>query len=274
MNHCELLENALLDAFSLLDEDEREAFDRAFAAAPPHIQAQIRLEQTRFAKMESLLPEVAPPASLRARVLDAIRAAAAERSVAEAALALRHPDTIARLPAMAHKRKVAAAWRALALACAAAAIVLGVTTVQLQRTLRNFDQRQDVLLEEIKAKFGPNYLVDALVDSSTQRITLASHDASQQARAQAAVWYNPDWRTAKLFGINLPAAKDDRYRLVVLDDQGNQLSVIAEFTFRSGLLNEEVPVTVGISGENLAIVGDGDNGKSEVLLAADTRPEA
>lgn len=268
MNHRELLENALLDAFSLLDDNEREEFDRAFAAAPPQVQAQVRREQTRFAKMESLLPEIAAPAALRARVLDAVRAAIAERDAAQAGLTLHHPDTIARLPAMAHKRKVAATWRALALACAAAAIVLGVTTIQLRGTLNDFDARQDLLLEEIKAKFGPEYLIDALVDSSTQRITLASHDSTQAGSAHAAVWYNPDWRTAKLFGVNLPAAKDDRYKLVILDDQGNTVSVIAEFTFRSGLLNEEVPVTVGISGDNLAIVGDSDAGANEILLEA------
>ncbi len=272
MTHRELLEHALLDALSLLDEEEREEFDLALAAAPPHVQAQIRREQTRLVKMESLLPDVSPPASLRARVLEAVRAAIASERVASerhSGLILHEPDVIARLPAVAHGRRVAAVWRGVALACAAASIVLGVVTMNLQGLVGDFNAQQDLLLEEMKEKFGPEYLLDALVDDATKRITLASTAGSAGSNAQAAIWYNPDWRTAKLFGINLPVAKDNHYKLVVVDDAGQTVSVIAEFTFRgNGLLNEEVPVTVGLSGDRLAILGDEAEGSGRMILSA------
>lgn len=268
MTHRELLENALLDAVSLLDDDERRAFDDAFAAAPPHVQAQIRREQTRLVRMESLLPDVTPPAALRARVLEAVLAAIAGRQLAEAETTLRlhDPDAISRLPAVAHRRKVAAVWRAAALGCAAAAILLGITAVRLQGLLGDIRSEDDMLLSAISKKFGPEYLVDALVDDATHRITLTASDADSQSEPKAALWFNPDWRSAKLFGINLPATTGGQYKLVILDENDQPVSIIAEFTFTGGLLNEEIPVTVGLDAERLAIVPGSEADANSVLL--------
>lgn len=271
MTHRELLENALLDALALLDDEERQAFDAAFHAAPPELQANIRREQTRLARMDSLLPDVAPPATLRARVIDAVHSAMNEQAAttthtAHASLKLDDPDTIARLPEMAHRRKVAAIWRAVALGCAAAAIVLGVTAVQLQGLLHDFRSQEDELISAIRDKFGPEYIIQALVDDSTQRITLTGAGDTFSNDAKAAVWTNPDWRTAKLFGVNLPATEGSQYRLVILDDNNQQVSVIAEFTFNGGLLNREIPVTVSLDADRLAIVPGGDSETDGVLL--------
>ncbi|VAX39134.1 hypothetical protein MNBD_PLANCTO03-634 [hydrothermal vent metagenome] len=268
MTHRELLENALLDVLQMLDDDEQAAFNEAFEAAPPHLQAQVRREQTRFAKMESLLPDVSPPASLRARVVEAVRAAIAGRQIAEAesALQLHDPDAISRLPAMAHRRKVAAMWRAAAFGCAAAAIVLGITTVRLQGMLGDIRSQEDMLLSAMRDKFGPEYLADALVDESTQRITLTGTDAALQNDAKAAVWFNPGWQTAKLFGINLPATTGSKYKLVVVDENDEPVSVIAEFVFTGGLLSEEVPITVALDAERLAIVSGAESEADSVLL--------
>ncbi|MFG0244121.1 MAG: hypothetical protein ACF8R9_15155 [Phycisphaerales bacterium JB054] len=274
MTQRELLENALLDALSLLDEEDSAAFNEAFHAAPPHVQAQVRREQTRLARLDSLLPDVTAPATLRARVLAAVHSAMAERQAqdAHAALRLDDPDTIARLPQMAHRRKVAAVWRAVALGCAAAAIVLGVTAVQLQGLLQDFRSQEDVLVSAIRDKFGPDYLIQALVDDSTQRITLVgndsglSNDSGLANKAKAAVWVNPDWRTAKLFGINLPATEGSQYRLVVVDENNVPVSVVAEFTFNGGLLDREIPVTVSLDADRLAIVSGDATNSDGVLL--------
>lgn len=268
MTHRELLENALLDAFSLLDDDEREAFNQAFHAAPPHIQAQVRREQTRLAQMDCLLPEVSPPAALRARVLEAVRAAVAGRQLAqaEAALRLHDPDTISRLPAVTHRRKVAAVWRAFALGCAAAAVALGVTAVHLQGVLTEMRGQEDTLLTAIRDNFGPDYVIDALVDPATQRVTLTSADGSLEHQAEAALWMHPDWRTAKLFGINLPATAGSQYKLVILDENDKPVRTISEFTFTGGLLNEEIPMTVAIDAARLAIVSGGEAQGDSLLL--------
>ncbi|MFG0260093.1 MAG: hypothetical protein ACF8LK_07040 [Phycisphaerales bacterium JB041] len=268
MTQRELLENALLDALSLLDEEDSAAFNEAFNAAPPHVQAQVRREQTRLSRLDSLLPDVTPPATLRARVLAAVQSAMAERRAqdAHAALRLDDPDTIARLPQMAHRRKVAAVWRAVALGCAAAAIVLGVTAVQLQGLLQDFRSQEDVLVSAIRDKFGPDYLIQALVDDSTQRITLVGNDSGLANDAKAAVWVNPDWRTAKLFGINLPATEGSQYRLVVVDENNVPVSTVAEFTFNGGLLDREIPVTVSLDADRLAIVSGDEANTDGVLL--------
>lgn len=268
MTQRELLENALLDALSLLDEEDSAAFNEAFHAAPPHVQAQVRREQTRLARLDSLLPDVTAPATLRARVLAAVQSAMAERRAqdAHAALRLDDPDTIARLPQMAHRRKVAAVWRAVALGCAAAAIVLGVTAVQLQGLLQDFRSQEDVLVSAIRDKFGPDYLIQALVDDSTQRITLVGNDSGFANNAKAAVWVNPDWRTAKLFGINLPATEGSQYRLVVVDENNVPVSIVAEFTFNGGLLDREIPVTVSLDADRLAIVSGNAANTDGVLL--------
>ncbi len=277
MTHRELLEYALLDALALLDDDDRVAFDKAFAAAPPHIQAHIRREQTRFARDESLFPTVTPPASMRSRVLEAVQEAMARQNQAQnepvshqpLKLAADDHDSIARLPAVAHHKRSVTLWRALAVGSAAAAIVLGITTMRLTSIIKTLDHEQDPLLEQIKSAFAPNHFVDALVDGSTQRITMASTQDSGSANAQAALWYNPDWRTAKLFGINLPASQNNQYKLAVLDENGNVVDVVAEFTFDggNGLLNEEIPVTVSLSSERLAILSQDKDGSSNLILS-------
>lgn len=268
MTRRELLENALLDALALLDEEEQEAFNEAFAAAPPHVQAHVRREQTRLARMEALLPDVAPPSALRARVIDAVRSAMADSQTVDARAGFLpfDPDAIARLPEIAHRRKVTAVWRAVAIGCAAAAIFLGVTSVHLQGLLQDFRSQEDVLLTAIREKFGPEYLIDALVDDATQRITLTSANAEEAGNAKAALWMNPDWQTAKLFGINLPATEGSQYRLVVLDEKNEAVAVVAEFTFNGGLLDREVPVTVGIDADRLAIVPGSESQTGSVLL--------
>lgn len=274
MTHKDLLELALLDSLSMLDDDERSAFEEAFHAAPPHIQAQVRREQARFARSESLLPDVSPPASLRARVVDAVRRAMAldPAEAPEHSLRLNDPDDISRLPALAHRRKVAALWRAVALGSVAAAVVLGVTTMHLQDVVQQLNSDRDPLLDVIKAEFGREHFIKALVDDSTSRVTMTSSSGTTQA--QAAVWYNPDWQTARLFGINLPVTKNNHYKLVVTDSNGNPLSVVAEFDFdgKRGLLNHEFEITVSLDGDGLAILGESETGAESVLLGTPQAP--
>src|SRR5262249_14914584 len=120
MKTQELLELAALDALGLLDEAEREAFDRAFRAAPPALQAQIRREQTRIAGDDSLLPKVETPMGLKARVLAAWREAVA--AVSNRSRTRRLVGALTLMP----NRGVNPWWRAGAIACAAASLVLAV----------------------------------------------------------------------------------------------------------------------------------------------------
>ena len=69
MSIQQLIELAILDAMALLDHEEQDQFDAAFRASSPAVQSQVRREQTRLAVIETLLPDVTPPAGLRAAPL-------------------------------------------------------------------------------------------------------------------------------------------------------------------------------------------------------------
>ena len=121
----QLIELAILDAMGLLDEDEQRSFDSAYRTAAPAVQAQVRREQTRLSRIESLLPAVTPPAGLRAAVLEAVR-----REILAAEMA--DPAVVGTLPQIVKSRGVSAFWRAASVGMAAAAVVLGITTLQMQ----------------------------------------------------------------------------------------------------------------------------------------------
>ena len=96
----DLIELSLLDAMGLLDDEERAAFERAFAGTSPAVQSHVRREQTRLAQIDFLLPDVEAPAGLRAMVLEAVRKAMAEGAVAKA------PAGAAFMPTMIPSRRV------------------------------------------------------------------------------------------------------------------------------------------------------------------------
>src|SRR5882672_10291884 len=114
MNLQQMIELAVLDAMGLLDETEQGQFESAFRAAAPQVRAQVRREQTRLSVIEALLPDVEPPAGLRAAVLDAVR-----RQILAAGLGGRN-GVAGVLPPMIRSRAVSPWWRAAALGMAAA----------------------------------------------------------------------------------------------------------------------------------------------------------
>lgn len=274
MKTHELIELALLDAFGLLDDSEREQFERAYAIATPAVQAQVRREQTRFVQMESFLPDVEAPDDLRARVLARVRDAIAAQDVAAtgAVMASIRHDAGRAMPPITSSRRVSVAWRAGALGCAAAAIVFAVTTIQMRvrydqlaRTMQN-----DELLSQMLETYGPNHLRGMLFDGKTERVVFTSTDAA--VPGEASIWMNPDWDSSRLFCLNLPAV-GSQYKLAVVDASGAIVSVVAEFGSNGALLAHDVP-SVPRSG-GLAIVGPGSKGQNSTLMVATAkRPNA
>lgn len=268
----DLLEQAILDALGLLDEADAQSFDAAFRAAPPHVQAELRREQTRMTDILHLLPAAETPVALRARVLRALREARdAARPAEHVALRLAH-DAGRAVPAGPRRAaRVAALWRTLALGAAAAAVVFGGLTIQLRSDYHRLEQqlKGNALFERLAAEFGPDFVIDALVDRDTQRLTLTSTELAPEARG--AVWSHPEWTAARFFAVNLPQADPGKtYRLAVLDAEGNPVRVLTTFSF-SGLVNEEIPLDVVLASSRLAVIGD-ESGKELVLELA--RPGA
>ncbi|MCW5776318.1 MAG: hypothetical protein KIS87_07770 [Phycisphaeraceae bacterium] len=257
MTTSELMEHAMLDVLALLDEEEQSAFDRAFRSASPEVQAQVRREQTRLARIDALLPDVEPPVTLRARVLAAVRAAmSASSSPAEAAaIHIAQNARSVEHRSLGHRRRVTPWWRAAALGATAAAVVLGTLLVQMHSDYQRLenDLKRDALLSQLVETFGSRYVTDAIFDADTRRVAFRPDAPGSQGRA--AVWYHPDWDSARFFVVDLPvSAPDSTYRLVVLDDQGNVVQDVAQFDFRGGLLHRDIPIQVAVSGSRLGVM--------------------
>ncbi len=275
MTTAELMELALLDVLALLDEEEQSAFDRAFRAATPEVQSQIRREQTRLARIDALLPDVEAPVTLRARVLAAVRAAiSASSSPGEAAaLHLAQSARATEHRGQGHRRRVTPWWRAAALGATAAAVVLGALLVQLHSDYQRLehDLKRDVLLSQLIETFGSRYVMDAIFDADTRRVAFRPDATGGQGRA--AVWYHPDWDSARFFVVDLPVSTPDTtYRLVVLDDQGNVVQDVAQFDFRGLLLHRDIPIQIAASGSRLGVLATGAGDQTaRIMLTSEFR---
>src|SRR5262245_51548696 len=178
MKTQELLELAALDALGLLDEAERDAFDRAFRAAPPALQAQIRREQTRIAGDDSLLPKIEPPMGLKARVLAAWREAV--EAVSNRSPARRLVGALTLMPS----RGVSPLWRAGAIGCAAASIVLGVAMLNIKGQIAEISNlsAQMSVQEYFATEFGPRFETVA-TRPTTKHVQFDPSSSAVQAQA-------------------------------------------------------------------------------------------
>jgi hypothetical protein len=210
MKTQELLELAALDALGLLDEAEREAFDIAFRAAPPALQAQIRREQTRIAGDDSLLPKIEAPMGLKARVLAAWREAV--EAVSERSPARRLVGALTLMPS----RGVSPFWRAGAIGCAAASVVLAVVMFNIRSQFDTFTTASNQLSrQEFFAKeLGPRF--QKLFTSPTTK-HVAFVPTSNAVKVQAQLMIDPETNTGLLYACQLPDSPGG-YALVRLDE--------------------------------------------------------
>lgn len=248
----ELIENAQLDALGLLDEREREDFDRAFRGAPPALQAQLRREQARLCQIETLLPQGEPSAGLFDRILAAVRAARGE----EAAQPVEHEGTarIARTLPMIRATRVHRFWRAAAIGFATASIVLGGVFVYLQRA-SDTALEATIRLErarELIAKFDPKFYSEQLFSKDSGRFVLTS--VSPQSVGKCAIYTSPQWEgMARLYCQSVPAKEGCSLRLVVLSAGGKVDQQLAEFDSKGTL--EAVTFKLGdVDPRQLALV--------------------
>jgi len=230
MNAQQLLEMALLDACGLLEADELQRFESAFAEAPESIKAQIRREQSRFADQSELLPDVTPRPELRRLVVEAVRRAAGT-SVTPDSLRFEHLLAGAGVPTPAeiHRRRVMPAWRA-------AAVVLGVTTVfgaVLSLELRNQitdmgDRLSSITSADLFLSYGnmPG-LREAMLSADSERILFKPVDPAMTA--SAAIYTDPQSAKSYLVCHRLPALRGGQYEIVSLDDAGAITGTIAAF---------------------------------------------
>jgi hypothetical protein len=246
----DLIELSLLDAMGLLDDDERAAFDRAFSGTSPAIQAHVRREQTRLAQIDFLLPDVEPPADLRAAVLEAVRRAMAEGAVG------RESSRAAFMPALLPTRRVSPLWRAGAIGFATAAVVFGYFTVYTQREYDRLGEmiRDNAATDQAVVRLGGS-LDDVMFNGDFTRVLFRPTAAG--VKGQASLWLNARDGSALLVCRNLPAVEGE-YRLVVVDDSGHATTELTTFA-PNGFMSR--PITVKLaSNARLGIVAPGEPG--------------
>lgn len=232
MNAQQLLEMALLDSCGVLEPDELDAFERAFADAPESVKAQIRREQSRFADQTQLLPNVEPRPELRRMVVDAVRTAAAkQRDETLSFEEFVRTTAVGTTPADIHQRRVFPMWRA-------AAIILGVTTIfggVLSYELRNQIETMGEQLStntsaDFFLRFGdmPGLKQAMLSANNAEEVRFTSVDGSSEALA--AIFSDTDSGRSFLVCYKLPELEEGgQYEVVQLDDDQNIRGTLASF---------------------------------------------
>ena len=252
----ELIENSVLDAVGLLDEDERVAFDRAFASASPRVQAMVRAEQSRLSDLDLLLPDVEPPAHMRAEVVGRVREAIAAAYLGEDAQATRASTFLEILPS----RKVSPIWRAFAVGSLAAAVVFGVSVLQMSNQYDDLRDAiaNDQLLEEVTRQFGSRQVRDILFGEDTQRIVLASADGDEVG-AEASIFWNTGWEDAQFYCTRLASRTGERFRLAIVDEHDQIVEDLMTFDATGGLDSKSVEFNPGdttLVGTRVALIPD------------------
>ena len=228
MNTRELMELSALDALGLLDEQERESFEMAFQAAAPEVQAHVRREQARFAVAEHLLPDVEPPAGLRARVIAKVREA----------MAMVSPDDTGVLASVAGavpSRNTGPFWRMMAIGSATAAVVLGGLYLSVVNELDTQGSliQSNALALQIQ-QLGPRSQ-EILLSDQLMPVNFApsAPSAAEAEGMRAQLLFDPVTGEALLLCDGLPVA-DGNYKLVVRSSDSDE--VFEHFSATGGLV--------------------------------------
>jgi len=262
MTTQELVESAVLEALGLLDDEERAAFEAAFRSAPPSVQAHVRREQTRLARIESLLPQVDPPPGLRARVLAAVRAAMADAVPMRLAPTGSQPTLPAQSPA-----RVSRYWRAAAYGFATAAVLTLAAFLMIKSEYQDINHRLNDMagnrsvLNTLGNEFAAYLGRDGLQVANFVPV-------AQDLEGSANLFFDQDTDTVYLQVAGLPIEPGRSYRLVILDETGRMGEEVISFEANGGY---ETPrratlSLADLSGLAIVAVDAGQGGRRSTLL--------
>lgn len=260
----ELLEMASLDVLGLLDADEREAFERAFRAAPPEVQSQIRREQLRAAGFDAVLPVVDPPLGLRARVLAALRDAMAGSGRAAA-----RADVAGQIvPDVARAYNVNRWWRTAAIGAMAAALVFGFSTLQLKsdNELLVDGTKGNLMSDVFRQDFGPRF-EQAFFNPNSQFVQFAPAAmpaADVDTTTKAMLVIDPETKKGQLFLKNLSSIRGE-YSLVIVDEQGQVARAVLDFR-GTGATIEKQDIRLDLEGVSGLAIIETTSGRPSTLL--------
>ncbi len=269
MDTTELLELAVIDAFGLLDDGDRAAFDRAFAAAPATLQELIRAEQERVVESIDFLPEVNADGRLKertmARIRDEIDASvpvAASRSVSHGAQGRSASDSDLRPPRLRRASRVNPRWRVGAVALMVAFVVVGSLHMQLRQQIDTV--REQGRMANFIDSIGIGHIETALFSDAAKKFHFEPVGGTGKARAT--FMFDAETDAARLYVLGL--STQGSYKLVTLDANGMPDETVRTFS-PSGVLSG-FDVNLAQAGQvRLAIITDDE--QAEVLFVADVR---
>lgn len=244
----DLFELASLDAMGVLEEHERKAFEAALLAAPPAVQLQIRAQQARAAEIDHLLPQVEPPVTLRRRVIDAVMHAVGTQRVHEAGRTA---------PAILPSRGVNSLWRTISIACAAAAVAIGVANFQMRSDYGEMEAAfmTNAATDVFIKTFGPKF-EQALVSPNTRFVQfnpMAINAASgKSACGMAVLLINKDTKSAQFYGKDLPE-NGGTYALVAVKADGTMGQPLLTFQSTGNKVAKEIDSLSIPVGSSLAL---------------------
>lgn len=244
MDTNQLLELAALDVLGVLDPEERESFEAAFAAAPPELQSQIRREQLRVARSERLLPKVETPLGLRARVMAALREAMQTVGGRKEVAGRITPGTLELAPVQGVNRW----WRAASIGAVAAAIAMTAIALQFRSDYSNVQavMKSTGISDAMQKHFG-TWLERDLLSPTTRHIAFSPVDewsGNPEGRAKCVVLLDTAGGRGQMFVKNLPI--NVNYTLVGLDKDGKVVRRFASVSATALVIDQ-----VGLTGFNV-----------------------
>lgn len=268
MTTRDLLENASLDALGLLEETERDEFERAFRAASPEVQAMIRREQVRFSDIDAWLPQVEQPVGLKAKVLDAWRSAVSAMQEAAEPVGQIGPGQAW----IGRRQFTAPLWRAACIGFATATLVLGGATYWVSHVNSQIStlMAQNIQVDDL-GRLGPRYR-EILFSPNHHERAFAPAAADVAPQAKAVLVYDAEKRTAVLVCDKLPSATG-HYTLVFESDDGKSGEIKRQFDATGGVAAIPVELKVEPDGDDplrdlgrFAIHGPTKNGGPEAVI--------
>lgn len=272
MTTKELLELASLDALGLLDEQEREEFEKAFRAAAPEVKDQLRREQSRFADLDRWLPAVEPPATLKTSVMNAVREAI--HAVSAPAPAVAGRITPSSMPSWWN---TAPLWRAACIGFATASVVLGGFFLYVSEKNKQIaDEAITGRLTAVNIQAGGQYSKITL-SKNYERIVfdvVATGADGKPLACQAVLHLDRETRQAVLQCKDLPSS-NGQYAVMIEGEQG--VSPVVLKRFQGGTGDVYVPVAFNSGGGSDPMLGLGklvirgpasDRGAEQIIFRA------
>ena len=276
MTTADMIEFAAADALGLLDDEDRAAFDAAFASAPGAVRELIWAEQARIAEQGLELPDVdhelihdpAAREKFLARVRQEIertqRDATPARTVSHAQNN-RQPAPAPRNLGWRRARRVNSMWRVATIGASVAAVVLAVLQVQLRQDFDALQQRSEIA--SLMDGIGIEHIGDALFnDAVTQRVQFTP--VAAVGRAEAMLLRNPDHDRSRLYVMNLQSRT--AYTLVAVDADNNPVETIMAFETDDLLTGIDLDLD-GSSGEMVRLAIMSTDAEPAVLFVAEFR---